>query len=88
MYSQTHENIFYLSDNFSITPGARYEYIKTATDGSYKKINTDSAGNVILNLSTDSSESRKRSFTLFGLGFSYKRSEKIEYYANISQNYR
>ena len=82
------ENIFYLSDNFSITPGARYEYIKTATDGSYKKINTDAAGNVILNLSTDSSESRKRSFTLFGLGFSYKRSEKIEYYANISQNYR
>ena len=53
------ENIFYLSDNFSITPGARYEFIKTATDGSYKKINTDAAGNVILNLSVDSSESRK-----------------------------
>lgn len=82
------ENIFYLSDNFSITPGARYEFIKTATDGSYKKINTDAAGNVILNLSVDSSESRKRSFTLLGLGLSYKRSEKIEFYANISQNYR
>ena len=82
------ENIFYLNDKFSITPGARYEYIKTATDGAYKKINTDAAGNVILNLSIDSAESRKRSFTLFGLGFSYKRSEKIEYYANISQNYR
>ena len=82
------ENIFYLNDKFSITPGARYEYIKTATNGSYKKINTDGAGNVILNLSLDSSESRKRSFTLFGLGLSYKRSEKIEYYANISQNYR
>ena len=82
------ENIFYLNDKFSITPGARYECIKTATDGSYKKINTDGAGNVILNLSLDSSESRKRSFTLFGLGLSYKRSEKIEYYANISQNYR
>ena len=82
------ENIFYLSDNFSITPGARYEFIKTATDGSYKKINTDAAGNVILNLSVDSSESRKRSFTLLGLGLSYKRSEKIELYANISQNYR
>ncbi len=82
------ENIFYLNEKFSITPGARYEYIKTATDGSYKKINTDGAGNVILNLSIDSAESRKRSFTLFGLGFSYKRSEKIEYYANISQNYR
>ena len=82
------ENIFYLSDNFSITPGARYEFIKTATDGSYKKINTDAAGNVILSLSVDSSESRKRSFTLLGLGLSYKRSEKIEFYANISQNYR
>ena len=82
------ENIFYLNDKFSITPGARYEYIKTATDGFYKKINTDAAGNVIQNLSIGSAESRKRSFTLFGLGFSYKRSEKIEYYANISQNYR
>ncbi len=82
------ENIFYLSEKFSITPGARYEYIKTATNGSYKRINTDGAGNVILNLLIDSSESRKRSFTLFGLGLSYKRSDKIEYYANISQNYR
>ena len=82
------ENIFYLNDKFSITPGARYEYIKTATDGFYKKINTDAAGNVIQNLSIESAESRKRNFTLFGLGFSYKRSEKIEYYANISQNYR
>ena len=82
------ENIFYLNDKFSITPGARYEYIKTATDGFYKKINTDAAGNVIQNLSIGSAESRKRNFTLFGLGLSYKRSEKIEYYANISQNYR
>ena len=42
------------------------------------KINTDGAGNVILNLSIDSAESRKEALRYL-FGFSYKRSEKIEY---------
>ena len=82
------ENIFYLNDNFSVTPGARFEHIVTATDGTYRRINTDAAGNVILNESLSSEESRTRSFLLLGLGLSYRFSPGLELYANGSQNYR
>ena len=82
------ENIFYLSEKFSITPGFRFEYIKTKSDGFYKKVNVDAAGNVILNQTIDDSETRKRNFVLLGLGASYKVARNIELYSNISENYR
>jgi Fe(3+) dicitrate transport protein len=82
------ENILYFNDKLSITPGFRFEHIKTESDGFYKNINTDGAGNVILNETIDDSEARERSFVLFGLGVSYKQSTAIEFYGNISQNYR
>ena len=82
------ENIFYVNKNLSITPGLRYENILTATKGNYQRINTDAAGNVILNETLKSMESRRRSFVLLGLGLSYKALRSLEYYANISQNYR
>ena len=44
------ENIFYVNDKLSITPGIRFEHIKTESDGFFKRINTDGAGNVILNV--------------------------------------
>ena len=87
-YSLFGENIFYFSEKFSLTPGFRFEYIKTESDGFYKKINLDGAGNVILNSTIDDSETRKRNFFLFGLGVSYKASKAIEFYGNISENYR
>src|SRR6056297_668295 len=43
------ENIFYLKDNLSITPGFRFEYINTSSEGSFKRINFDLAGNPIQN---------------------------------------
>ena len=61
----------------SITPGIRFEFIETGAFGEYKKINTDAAGNVILNESILTSEKRRRSFALLGLGIGYKPSEKI-----------
>ena len=82
------ENIFYLHPNVSITPGIRFEFIETGAFGEYKKINTDAAGNVILNESNLTSEKRRRNFALFGLGIGFKPSKKIEFYGNISQNYR
>lgn len=82
------ENIVYLSKKFSLTPGFRFEYINTGSDGYYKTINTDAAGNVILNETTFENETRERSFILFGLGGSYKPNKSVETYANISQNYR
>ena len=82
------ENIFYVSDRFSITPGFRFEYIKTQSDGFVRRINTDGAGNVILNEKVASKETVERSFFLLGLGLSYKPNNAIEFYGNLSQNYR
>ncbi|QYJ69208.1 TonB-dependent receptor domain-containing protein [Flavobacterium litorale] len=82
------ENIVYLSDKLSVTPGFRLEHIKTESEGFFKRINTDAAGNVILNETVNDSEVRERSFVLLGLGTSYKPTKAVEVYGNISQNYR
>ncbi len=82
------ENIFQINDQFSLTPGARLEYIKTQSDGFYKSINLDGAGNVIQNQTIQEQETNERTFVLLGLGASYKPTNTLELYANISQNYR
>ena len=82
------ENIFKISSKFSITPGFRFEKIRTRAEGSYQNINLDLAGNVILNETFTENEIKDRSFLLLGLGLSYKPYDKIEFYGNISQNYR
>ena len=40
----------------SLTPGFRFEYIKTSSEGYYRDINTDAAENVILNELVSSGE--------------------------------
>ena len=82
------ETIFYLNDKLSITPGFRFENIKTESDGYYRNLNFDAAGNVILNELNYSNDIRKRSFILLGVGISFKPSSFIEFYGNISENYR
>ena len=82
------ENIFYVNNKLSITPGARFEYIKTASKGLGKITNTDSAGNPIGSIENRVDEAKERSFILVGIGASYKRNTAIEFYGNISQNYR
>lgn len=82
------EQIIYLRDNLSITPGFRLEHIKTQSEGYYKKVFLDAAGNLLLNETIPSNETRKRSFVLFGVGVSYKPTKYLECYNNVSQNYR
>jgi Fe(3+) dicitrate transport protein len=82
------ENIFKITNNFSITPGFRYEKIKTQAEGSYRKINLDLAGNVILDENTFENNIKDRNFLLLGVGLSYKPQNRIEFYGNVSQNYR
>ncbi|VAW09928.1 Iron(III) dicitrate transport protein FecA [hydrothermal vent metagenome] len=82
------ENIVYLSEKLAITPGFRFEHIKTESDGFFKRINLDGAGNPIQNETINDSEIRKRSFVLLGLGASFKPSTSMEIYGNVSQNYR
>ncbi|WP_299112668.1 TonB-dependent receptor [uncultured Winogradskyella sp.] len=82
------ENIFYLNDKFSVTPGFRFEYIKTESEGFYQRINTDAAGNVIFQETIEDNRDFERNFLLLGLGVSYKPNSNLEAYGNISQNYR
>ncbi len=82
------ENIFYVNDKISFTPGFRLEYIKTESEGFTREIRTDAAGNVIFNELIDENRSNERTFALLGLGTSYKANDAIELYGNISQNYR
>lgn len=82
------ENIFFLSENFSITPGVRYEYINTSAKGYYKQRVIDFAGNVISDKRIEENTENPRSLLLFGLGASWHPYSDIECYMNISQNYR
>lgn len=82
------EHIFFLNDKVSITPGVRLEYIKTQSDGVYKQVNFDNAGNPISNQELSDNRDLSRKFALLGIGTSYKPSKNAEFYGNISQNYR
>ena len=82
------ENIFYLNDQLSLTPGFRFEYIKTESAGTFNNVVFDNAGNPIANRELTDNRSLERSFFLFGLGLSYDHSDDLEVYANLSQNYR
>lgn len=82
------ENIFKITSKFSITPGFRYENIKTQAQGFYREIRTDLAGNVFYNKIENEDVVKKRDFFLFGIGLSYKALNGIELYGNVSQNYR
>ncbi|WP_370277769.1 TonB-dependent receptor domain-containing protein [Flavobacterium sp. J27] len=82
------ENIFKITDAFSITPGFRYENIKTQANGYYRRINTDLAGNVLQDNTINEENIKERQFFLFGIGTSYKMKNGLELYGNISQNYR
>lgn len=82
------ENVFPLSDRLAITPGFRFEYIKTESRGSYRNIVLDLAGNPLLNEDIPDNRTFERSFLLLGLGASYQFTPQLEGYANISQNYR
>lgn len=82
------ENVIYLNEHFSITPGVRYEFIRTASDGYYKIRNFDLAGNVIFDQNITDEQLRERDFLLAGVGASYKSENGLEVYTNFAQNYR
>lgn len=82
------EHIFYINNKLSATPGVRYELIDTRSEGYFRKINFDAAGNVIQDQTIDENQKNKRNFFLLGLGINYKLNKKFEIYINTSQNYR
>ena len=82
------ENIFYVNDKFSVTPGFRFEYINTGSNGFRKRVNRDGAGNPIGTVEESDNITKERSFVLLGIGLSYKPTDVLEVYGNVSQNYR
>ena len=82
------ENIINISDNLSVTPGFRLEYINTKARGKYERIVQDAAQNVIQHDTIQENRSNERLFLLSGVGISKKFKNDIELYANFSQNYR
>ena len=82
------EHIFFLTDRLSLTPGVRWEHIRTESAGTYRQVNFDNAGNPIANRELADNRTLNRSFVLLGVGASYEPSASLEVYANISQNYR
>lgn len=87
-YAVFAENIFQVTKRWNLTPGVRFEHISTNSDGYYRLLNKDLAGNVLLDMKIKDSRSNSRSFVLFGLGTQFKINKSIELYANFSQNYR
>jgi Fe(3+) dicitrate transport protein len=82
------ENIFNLTPKFTLTPGFRLEHIKTQSEGSFKNIVLDLAGNPLLNEDIEDNRNFDRTFLLLGLGATSKLSPNLELYGNFSQNYR
>jgi Fe(3+) dicitrate transport protein len=82
------ENIFQLSSKFSLTPGLRFETIFTSADGYFKEELRNRADSVIFSATYNDKRENERAFLLAGIGASYKPNNKVEYYANVSQNYR
>jgi len=72
------ENILRINDRLSITPGFRFEYLKSTAKG-YKYEDVDKL---------TANENRSRYIPLFGLGIEYKTGVNTNIYANISQAYR
>ena len=81
------ENLFNINDKWTITPGVRFEYIQTASEGYYKE-RVFSGGQVILEQTFQDAKDNGRHFLLAGLGVGYKILEDLEVYGNFSQNYR
>ena len=82
------ENVIYINKKNTISPGLRFEYINTASEGDYRIVNTNLADGVIYDSLIYTNQERERSFFLYGIGFSSKPTKTFEIYSNLSQNFR
>jgi len=73
------ENTFHLGGRVSVTPGLRFEYIKSTATGHV----LDSTGTYYIPVN----ESKPRNILLAGIAFQYKTSGATNIYANITQAY-
>ena len=86
-YAAFAEHVVPLNDRWTLTPGLRLEHILTTSEGYYRRLVT-AGGEELLNRKIEIEQRNGRSFLLGGLGLSFRASERMEAYANASQNYR
>lgn len=84
------ENIFNLSERLSLTPGVRFEWISTRSEGRFQEEQVYWDGGELKRTTINRPDTleRGRPVLLGGLGLSYKFLNNSELYANASQNYR
>lgn len=82
------EQLIQIGELWTITPGVRFEYINSRSDGYYREVLRDGAGNIIFNETFDGGLNRKRDFTLAGIGIEYKVISETQIYFNATQNFR
>lgn len=73
------ENTFHIGSHLSITPGFRFEYIKSTATGHV----LDSTATYYIPVN----ESKPRNIPLAGIAFQYKTSRTTDIYANLTQAY-
>ncbi len=74
------ENTFHLTDKFSITPGARLEYLYSTIEG---ELEDEDSGTEV-----ETEDSKARLFLLLGAGAQYEFDNGGNVYLNITQAYR
>lgn len=82
------EQVFNLSSRWSLTPGIRFERIRTRASGYYNQRVLDAAGNIVAERRYDDRQERLRAFLIGGLGLTFIPVKGMECYGNFSQNYR
>ncbi len=82
------EHIFRLNSRLNITPGIRVEHIRTQAQGLYHNRVYDLRDSVISDVVVNENRTFPRSFVLAAIGAGYKMNENLEFYGNLSQNYR
>lgn len=87
-YAAFAEQIVRITDKWNITPGIRVEYIRTAAHGEFQYRERDLRDSVISHNIIKEDRELPRTFVIGGIGSSYKPFTNLEFYGNISQNYR
>jgi Fe(3+) dicitrate transport protein len=72
------ENMFQLTKKLTVTPGVRYEFIRSSSIG---RINASGTGDI-------NEKQRDRNIILVGLGAEYGITNSSNFYANFSQGFR
>lgn len=82
------EHIFRINEQWSMTPGVRFEYIRTRSEGIYYERVYDLRDSLLSEKQLNEQRNLERRFVIAGIGSSYVLNEDLEIYGNISQNYR